>query len=85
LTATEASRAILHVSVYSYSNVYVHLNNGTSLKTAEDPIQVNSFNTGMDFYYTAQSNLIYLIFVASGANPSVNVSLSVTYLTDRAF
>jgi hypothetical protein len=63
----------------------VHLNNGTSLKTAEDPIQVNSFNTGMDFYYTAQSNLIYLIFVALGANPSVNVSLSLAYTTDRAF
>ena len=78
-------RAILHVSVHSYSNVYVHLNNGTSLKTAEDPIQVNSFNTGMDFYYTAQSNIIYLIFVALGANPSVNVSLSLTYTTDRAF
>lgn len=75
----------MHVSVHSYSNVYVHLNNGTSLKTAEDPIQVNSFNTGMDFYYTAQNNLIYLIFVASGVNPSANVSISLTYLTDRAY
>jgi len=57
----------------------VHLNNGTNLRNAEDPIQVNSFNTGMDFFYSARNNIIYMIFVASGNNPSVNVSISLVY------
>ncbi len=57
----------------------MHLNNGTNLRNAEDPIQVNSFNTGMDFFYSARNNIIYMIFVASGNNPSVNVSISLVY------
>lgn len=55
------------------------------MKNAEDAIQVSSFNTGMDFFYTPQNNIIYLILVAQGPNPSVNVSVSLAYLTDAAY
>lgn len=76
---------MIHITVHSYNNVFVHLNNGTNMKNAENAIQVNSFNTGLDFYYRPRNNVNYLIFVASGANPSVNVSISLDYLTDQAY
>lgn len=66
------------VQVWSYSNVYVHLNNGTvgQRKLANNPLQVNPLNTGMFFNYTAWNNTLYVVVVGADVNPFVNLSVS---------
>lgn len=65
LTATEARTALINVYVKQYQNIYVHINNGTSLKNANDPIEVNTFNTGNNFTYLARNNTIYIVLAGT--------------------
>lgn len=73
---TETNRTIISVEVNKYQNVYVHLNNGTTRKTASNPVEVNPLNTGTKFSYNATNNTVYLIIVGNNDNPLVNISLS---------
>ncbi len=76
MNTTQARQSQLWVNVWSYSNVYIHINNGTSRTLAYDPIQVDPEKTGTFFNYTAFNNTIYLIIVGNNAKPSLNISLS---------
>jgi hypothetical protein len=56
----------------------MHINNGTSLKLANDPVEVNTFNTGNNFNYLASYNIIYIILAGTNVTnqqPSINIQL----------
>ena len=65
LSVNEARYALINVYVKQYQNIFVHLNNGTALKTANDPIEVNTFNTGNNFTYFARNNTIYIVLAGT--------------------
>jgi hypothetical protein len=65
LSVNEARLALINVYVKQYQNIFVHLNNGTALKTANDPIEVNTFNTGNNFTYLARNNTIYIVLAGT--------------------
>lgn len=78
LSATEANTALINVYVKQYQNIFMHINNGTSLKLANDPIEVNTFNTGNNFNYLAKNNIIYIVLAGTNftnQQPSINIQL----------
>ena len=85
LPANVTKTAVMNVFVNRYNNVFIHLNNGTTRKNAEDAIQVQPLNTGNIFNYTAINNTIYMVFVGNEANASVNVSLRLLYVPNPIY
>jgi hypothetical protein len=78
LSPTEARTALINVNVKQYQNIFMHINNGTSLKLANDPVEVNTFNTGNNFNYLARNNIIYIILAGTNVTnqqPSINIQL----------
>ncbi len=55
----------------------MYLNNGTSIKTASNQVDIDEFVTGFEFNYTASStNIIYLIITGSSDKPVASFSYS---------
>lgn len=85
LTATEARTALINVYVKQYQNIYVHINNGTSLRNANDPIEVNTFNTGNNFTYLARNNTIYIVLAGTNftnQQPTIEIYMKLLYFKD---
>lgn len=65
----ENMRYFFDIELYEMSNVVISINNGTSLETANDPIEVG-FLTGTRFQFTAENNMIFMAFTADVASTS---------------
>ncbi|CDW91543.1 UNKNOWN [Stylonychia lemnae] len=62
----------INVDVQSYTGLYMHLNNGTSIKSSGDHIQINGINTGTNYSYSAINNTVYIIIAAFDLKPNIN-------------
>lgn len=61
---------VINIKIIKKSNVNIYLNNGTTIKTASNQVEVDDFITGYEFNYTASAtNIIYLIVVGSAEKP----------------
>eukprot|EP00347_Sterkiella_histriomuscorum_P019043 403343184 len=73
----------INIQINSYSGLYVHLNNGTTILNANNHIQIDGFLGGTNFTYQAFNNTIYIIVAAYEAKPILDFSYQLINLTPK--